>query len=74
MPKYYKDENTHYKETNENKTVSRKLFPKEVVAGDYVERFNADQGKNVLKQVSNKIEYENGAIVLELVEVQNYGS
>jgi hypothetical protein len=72
MAKYFKDEKTHYKETNENKSISRKQFPKEVGKGDYVERIV--EGKKVVKQVTEKVEYPNGAIMLEIVEVENYGT
>jgi hypothetical protein len=74
MAKYFKDEKTHYKETNENKPVSRKAFPKEVSKGDFVERFDEAKGKNVVKQIAQKIEFPNGAIMLEIVEVENYGT
>jgi hypothetical protein len=72
MAKYFKDEKTHYKETNENKSISRKQFAKEISKGDYVER--EVEGKKVVKQITEKIEYPNGAIMLEIVEVENYGT
>jgi hypothetical protein len=74
VAKYFKDEKTHYKETNENKSIPRKSFPAEVSKGDYVERFDPQKGKNVVKQITEKIEYPNGAIVLEIVEVAGYGT
>jgi hypothetical protein len=74
MPKYYKEEKEHYMETNENRTVKKGQFPHEVVKGDFVERFDHLKGKNVVKMVNEKIEYPNGAIVLEVVEVEGYGT
>jgi hypothetical protein len=74
MAKYFKDNKTHYTETNENKSISRKEFPREVSTGDYVERFDVQKGKNVVKQVTDKKEYSNGAVVLEIVEVEGYGA
>jgi hypothetical protein len=74
MAKYFKEEKGQYKETNENKSVLRKAFPKEVSKGDYVERFDEAKGKNVVKQITEKVELPNGAVILEITEVTGYGA
>lgn len=73
MSKYFKKGIGHYKETSSGKEEILPLekFPQVAAAGDLVERQH--EGKKEVRKILEKIEHENGSIVLVLTsEVGEY--